>query len=128
MPSQISSAARSSASGTRQLRAGILSRRRQLADHVAGRAGKNVVAVRRRADLALDDHVHGGRGALGELAVLEQDGLECAGIDREPLEQNVREQRGRLDVAPRPARVRRGDRRDALLEQVSATAGSSVLV
>ncbi len=48
---------------------------------------------------------------------LEQDGFECAGVDREILQQHIREQRGRLDVAPGPADVLRRDGRNALFEE-----------
>ena len=90
---------------------------REFVHHIARRAGQNVLAVGRRVDHSPGNDVNRGGGAFGELAALDHDGFECAGIDGELLEQHIREQRGGLDVAPSPAGVGRGHGGNALLEQ-----------
>ena len=69
-----------------------------------------------------DDEDVAGR-AFGEQAVAEQHGLGRARVDRDLAQQHVAEQRDRLDVAPTPAVVGRGDRSDAVLDLLAGWRG-----
>ena len=115
--SQISSALAKLLFGDAAAGARDAAARRELRHHIARRARQDVMAVGRRMDFTSLDHVDRGGRALGELAALEQDGLECAGVGRELLQERIRQERGRLDVAPGPADVLRRDGCNALFEE-----------
>ena len=115
--SQISSAERSAALGHAIRGVRDLQAIREFPHDIAGRARQDVVAVGRRMDDAARNHVHRGGRAFGELAVLDHDGLERAGVGGELLEQHIGEEGGRLDVAPRPASIGRRHGGHALVEQ-----------
>ena len=67
--------------------------------------GRMPSRIRRRADLAVDHHVHCRRRGFHQLAVAQQDCLGCVGVHRQLAQQHVGEQRHGLDVAARPAGV-----------------------
>ena len=72
-----------------------------------------VSRVRRRAVGVDDPGV--GRGALGDEAqVVDEPGLDGAGLPRLLLGQHIGQQADGLDVAAAPAVLRRGDDADAL--------------
>src|ERR1700722_8477046 len=89
--------------------------------HQAARgAGQQPRLVWRHADLAIDDDFDAGSTGLGQVAVAQQDDLAGAGFDRLLSQQHVGQQRYRLDVAARPARVDAGDACHAALEHFGA--------
>ena len=119
--SQISSALRNVGFTDRYRTARQLFAGGKFLDEAARRARQQLVAARRREYLAAHHHVHGRGAGVGQPAIAQQNGLGRAGLDRLLSQQHVGQQRHRLDVAARPARVRGRDAGHAVFKQSRPT-------
>src|SRR5262245_23046823 len=81
-----------------------------LEHHVVGDSGQYQVRLRRAEDGSVLHDEDVARRGLGELALAHQDRLDAALVRREGAQHAVAQQRGRLDVAARPAEVGEHDR------------------
>ena len=91
---------------------------RELEDHAARGSGQDRIRLRRRDDPAALHDMRTARAAFRQHAVTQEQGFRGACVRREPAQQYVAEQGGRLDVTAGPADILCGDCRDTLVDRV----------